>query len=261
MENFFCGSKEVELVLVEDENDFIDPLETDIFLDSEELQMDENKLQLNDDVYDDCDLLSSEQADDCESTTLPIITAADIVQIDVKNEHDIDSCSSFGDNDSNDIYISTSNLKSEPEASKNDDDKQNEEYSDDPNSMEMNKIGHEPCNASDSNHHGSRKIKKRTRNVAKKMTRAVTRAEKPIKRKTINRNATETKEEKLVEFRVRPDPKRVSLSINDCPLFKRNQNFECFWVFHRKEPMPDRTVKEMQYQKKPNIMRRTTKNF
>lgn len=207
MENFFCGPKEVELVLVEDANDFIDPLETDIFLDSEVLQMDENKLQLNDDVYSDCNLLSPEQTGECDSSTIPIITTVDTVKIGVKNEHCIDSCTSFDDNDSNDIYIQKSNLKSESKASKSDDDKQNERYSDDPNSMEVNKIGNEPRNALDSNHHGSRKIdEKRTRNETRKMTGSISIEEKPIGRKSIK------KQEELVEFRVRPDPKRVSLN-------------------------------------------------
>lgn len=197
MENFVCGSKEVELVLVEDENNFMDPLET--FLDSEDLQMDENKLQLNDDVYSDFDLLRSQQAGECELTTLTIITSADIVKIDVKSEHNIDSCSGFDYNNSNDIYISTSNMKSESKASNSDYDKKNDIYSD--------KMGSEPCNALDSNHHRSRKIdEKGIRNGAKKLTRSVIIEEKPTRKN----NASEIIQDKLVEFQVRPDPKRVS---------------------------------------------------
>lgn len=257
MENYFCGSKEVELVLVEDENDFIDPLETDIFLDSEELQMDENKLRLNDDVYSDCDLSSSGDADQCESTILPIITTTDFVKTDIKNANYISSCSSFNDNDSNDIYIATSNVKSETKVSKSDNDKQNEKNLEDSNPKEINKIGNEPCNALDSNHHGLRKIDdKRTRNGANKMKISDIIEEKPIRKKCIRNNTSEMKQEKPVEFRVRPDPKRVSLYI-----FSNEMKFAMIFVLHRKEQMPDLIVKGMQYQKKPNIMKRTTKNF
>lgn len=211
MESFYLKSNEVELVLVDDQNDFIDPLETN--LDYEE----DANLQLNDDICDDSKFNFEDEFEPLKVTTnsnrikqeKPATNKPNESVVNLKSESESESDNEsfgvdvgeedFSDGDSDDAFLMpTIKLK-------NDSKEKNSTHIRTQNNQKIGKLNCDDVKKAPKI--VNERIQLKTDSVKKEKSKI-----KNIeKHKSSNKNTHKSKEpDELVELRPKPDPKRVN---------------------------------------------------